>query len=276
MSYPVTRYNKVNSSNVTIADRLSAKLWRNALSQFVAGDISDVAYCRLEDFKEYRANTTDATADGGWLIQDMAAGGTNENFTTVASGDGIADLTATTGTAHFGIEAHGSLCVNLPTHGSDARGDVVFEAHVEIDKAQAQFVGLCESATEFLSSTTTLPTDEDYIGFFRNDAGDLTFVCANDDDGGTAVTDSVTILANDDITDNALYHLGFRVNRDQTVEIYIDGDQVKKDTSGATITIDKDALPIETLGEHLAVGRDDGSEATVGMQVDFVACYVGE
>ena len=276
MSYPQVRYN-----TVTLDRRLSANLWRNSLDEYADGhpEIGSFDFC---DFvgRDAVGNTSDAAAQSGWFVQDAAAGGTNENFANVASPDGIAVLSASTGTDHFGIEAHRGYSattgawVNLPTHATDARGRVVFETYVDFDESDNWFIGLTEAIVEFLSATGTLPTASDYIGFYRADDGDLKFVCANDNDGGTAVTDSITIIAAADAP-TGLQKVGFAVNKDNSVEICVAGDLIKLDTSGVTIVVDEDALPIETLTQKYATTRGaTGDLAAVALRVDWCACFV--
>lgn len=262
---------------------LSSECWRGLLEKF--GDPT-LGNLRDDDFKTPASNTTDASADEGWFIQDAAAGGTVESFVSVAGKpEGVRRLSATTGTDHFGIEAHrGKTATNLgdvvlPTHTSNPKSTVAFHARVGLDLADTYFVGLTEPIVEFLSATSTLPATSDYIGFSRTDAGDLKFVCANDNNGGTAVTDEVTILAAADIPDasGVMAKLEFRVNADNTVEIYVDDVRYLKDTSGDLIVIDPDALPIESLTPKLAILRGATADlATVTMDVDRVTTYVAE
>lgn len=254
----------------------TAGLWGRNLEKYV--DDPEVGSLYFEDFHTPFASPGDAAVATavGWFIQDAAAGGTSESFTNVASPDGVARLGATTGTDHFGIEAHrGSTStslgsVELPTSTTDARGDVIYETRVDLGGADQYFIGLTEPIVEFLSATSTLPDDSDYIGFFRSDAGDLTFVTRNDNDGGTAVEDSVTILAAADIPTD-MFKLGFRVNRDQTVQIFVDNVYYKTESEG----IDPLSLPEEILTQKYAITRGaTGDLADVDIDIDWVATYV--
>jgi hypothetical protein len=135
---------------------------------------------------------------------------------------------------------------------------------------------LTEPIVEFLSATGTLPTSSDYIGFYRADAGGLQFVLANDNAGGTAVADSETLLSAAATTALTGQHkIGFRVNADDSVEVYIDGEKVKVNSSGAALAITATALPIESLTQKYATTRGaTGDLATVALLIDWVATLV--
>lgn len=268
--------NTVRRSLATAGREKTAALWGKALEKYA--DDPEVGSLYFEDFHMPFANPGDAAVATavGWFVQDAAAGGTAESFTNSASPDGKAVLSATTGTDHFGIEAHrGSTAtslgsVNLPTHSTDARGEVIFEAKVDLSSSDNYFVGLTEPIVEFLSATGTLPTDSDYIGFYRADAGDLTFVCANDNNGGTAVTDSATILAAADIPTGE-FKLGFKVDRDSKVHIFVDGTYYKTESESILST----ALPIESLTQKIASTRGATADlASVSVTIDWVATFV--
>ena len=274
MSYPIVRF-----PGTTASRGPSAELWRNALDRLTDAD-STIGLSYFTDFnKEILSTTSDAAAHGDWFIQDMAAGGTSESLQTGGDSIGVATLSAATGTAHFGIEmwkartAAGPANICLPTHSTTGYGDVIFEARCDLDDADAMFVGLTEGGAEFLSATSTLPDDEDYIGFYRTAAGDLQFVVRNDNNAGTAVEDNTTIIAAASIA-SGYNKLGFRVNVDQTVEIWVNETQYKVDTSGATITVATTALPIESLLTRFAIGRGAGSSTTVDLPIDFVGYHV--
>lgn len=277
MSYPVARITRAADD----VDRgLTAALWRNALNRFADTDAT-LGHFYFEDFvKTLFANTTDASAQHGWFVQDAAAGGTTESFLSANHPDGVVVLSAATGTAQFGIEAHRGQnattagTVTLPTATSDSKGEVVYETRVDLDDADACFVGLTEPIVEFLSSTSTLPDDSDYIGFYRTAAGDLQFVVRNDNDGGTAVESNHTIIAAVGIA-SGYNKLGFRVNADNTVEIYVNDVKYTQDTSGATISVPSTALPVEKLTQKYAITRGDGDSTTVDLPIDYVATFVG-
>jgi hypothetical protein len=258
----------------------SASLWRNSLEKYAdqaSGD-PEIGAFYYDDFGKPRSNTTDASKDEGWFIQDAEAGGTVESFASIASPDGVARLSADTGTDHFGIEAHRGATatsvgrVNLPTHATDPRGRVVYETRVKLAASDQYFIGLTEPIVEFLSTTSTLPADSDYIGFFRSDAGVLKFVTATDNDGATAVTDEATILTAaevDALTDYV--KLGFAVNPDSSVEIFVNG--VSYHVLAATIN--PLALPIEALTEKYATTRGaTGDLDDVALDIDWVATFV--
>lgn len=269
--------NQVRYEKATPGREKTSGLWGDCLEAY-ADDPSIGSYY-FEDFVLPFTNTTDASATtNGWFIQDAAAGGTVESFASAAGVDSVATLGATTGTDHFGIEAHRGVTattlgtVNLPTHSTDPRGDVVFEARVKLDGSDNYFIGLTEPIVEFLSATGTLPTTSDYIGFYRADGGALKFVCANDNNGGTAVTDEVTLLSAAAIGALDDYiNLGFKVSRDQKLTIYVNG--VSYHTEAATIS--SLAFPIESLTQKLATTRGaTGDLATVDIDIDWIATFV--
>ena len=255
-------------------------LWGKALEAYAVDPA--VGIYRFDDFTDkFLANTTDASANSNWFIQDAAAGGTSENFTSIDGVDGLVTLSATTGTDHFGIEAHyGSTAttqgiINLCTHSTDERGDVIVEFYIKIDDCDQWFVGLTEPIVEFLGATGALPTSSDYIGFYRSDAGALTFVAANDNNGGTAVADSVTLLTAAQTTTlqaAGYMKLGFKVKRDQKVSVYVENEsyQVAIDAG-----FNKLALPIETLTYKIALQRGPTADnATVAATLDWVGSFV--
>lgn len=279
MSQNVVRYPNVSGND----RRQSADVWREALTAYAEQGPEYGSYY-FDDFLEPYTNTSDATAVNGWFIQDAAAGGTSESFASIDGVDGIRSLSAASGTDWFGIEAHrGESATNvglvtLPTHATDPRGDAIYEVRLyDLDSAEADtfFIGFTEPIVEFLSATGTLPTNSDYIGFYRVDAGGLQFVCANDNNGGTAVAYAVTILAAADIPNNANCKFGFRVNDDQSVEIFVNGEKIAVDTSGAVISVNPLALPIEYLTPKFSVLRGaTGDNATVNLDLDWLGYFV--
>jgi hypothetical protein len=260
---------------------LMACIWEGLLEAYVSGNpafgtrISD-------DFTEPVAdNTTDATAVGGWFIQDAAAGGTVESLVSTANPDGIRTLSATTGTDWFGIEAHYGTsatslgCVALPQHSTLARGAVAYQTRVDLNTLDSFFIGLTEPIVEFLSATGTLPTTSDYIGFYRTDDGALKFVCATDNNGGTAVSDTVDVLTAAEMAaledTSAFANLGFRVNVDGSVVIGVNG----KPYMTASRSINPLALPIESLTPKYAILRGaTGDAATVALPIDDIHVFI--
>lgn len=272
MSYPIPRISTSSPNRLH-----SPLLWRGALEKFDP----DFAQYYFEDFLYNQfANTTDASSAGGWFVQDMAAGGTSESFVTTDGPDGLATLSAATGTAHFGISTHrgptatSGATINLPSHPTAAKGLVIFECRVDITAAEYLFAGLTEALAEYETSTTTQPATSDYIGFAKGPSAALEFVTANDNNGGTAVTTNIDLhsAAN---APTGLTKLGFRVNPDQSVEIFVNGEKIITDVNGSTINVLSTALPIETLVERFSSGRSSGSASTVALPIDWVATYVG-
>jgi len=100
-------------------------------------------------------------------------------------------LTAVADADYKGIQVHAgptaALVENivLPTATTDSKGDVYFECRVNLAVAtnSTLFVGLAEAAATILTGTNLLTQASDYIGFYRLDNGDLSFVSHNDQDG---------------------------------------------------------------------------------------------
>lgn len=276
MSYPVARYQIPD----TDSRRPQAVVWGDVLERYYQ---TGEGVLFEDDFVTHVNNTTDASsADGKWFIQDAAAGGTSESLIAKDGHGGLATLSAATGTAHFGIEMwKGSTSttgafVETPGSTTDAKGVVVFECRLTIDKSEAVFVGLTECIAEFLSSTTTLPDDSDYIGFFMTAGGALTFVSRNDNAGGTAVEfNSEDLITNANLTDGDTYRLGFRINQDGTIVVGVNDDLYEPDDSSSGNPCDLTAIPEEILTPRVCLGRGGGSDTTVGSDIDYVRVYVG-
>lgn len=265
---------------------LMASLWRQSLAAYVSGNPQYGVRISDDFTTPIVANTTDAslTAAGfQWWLQDSAAGGTSESLVSGTNADGHAILSATTGTDHFGISMHyGTTAVTqgvvaLPTHATAAarRGRVVFQTRVDLGTLDTFFIGLTEPIVDFLSSVSALPTTSDYIGFYRYDDGALTFVTANDNNGGTAVIDSATILtAAEMATAEAIttfMNIGFAVNKDGSVDIVVNG----KWYGSAGKSISSLALPIEYLTPKYETTRGPtGDKATVSLTIDDIHVFI--
>lgn len=247
---------------------LSADLWRHSLEAYVSEDPA-LGSRYFDDFLVPSTNTTDATSVDGWFIEDMAAGGTVESFASIAAVNGKRTLSATTGTAHFGIEAHrGVARANEGTILAGNGQRIVHEVLLSLPSADAYFVGLSESGALLFDATTGLVATQDYIGFFRSAGGDLTFVTATDNAGGTAVADSVVVLAAASAP-TGVSKLGFAINGDGTVDICVDGVLYPV----AAKAINSLALPIEIITQKFMVGRGGGASATVSLPLDWVATF---
>lgn len=285
MSYPVIRYNELNAAGTAFVNRgRSAQLWGGSLDKYAVSDPDINGILFFDDFMLPRSNvSTTGASEAGWWMEDAAAGGTNESFASIAAVDGTATASATTGTDWFGIEIHRGVLatdlgtVVLPTHPTLGRGKVVYETRVTLSGSDHYFIGLGEPGATFLGATGALPTDRDYIGFFRNDAGGLSFVAANDNNGGTAVTYSATLLsaANTTALAAGFHKLGFAVNADNSVDIFVDGEQIFKDTSGNSIVVTTTALSIEFLTQvYTSLRGATGDLATVSLPIDWVGTWV--
>jgi hypothetical protein len=113
------------------------------------------------------------------------------------------------------------------------------------------------------------------MGFLKLPAGNLQFVVANDNAGGTAVVEAHNVVLAADIP--AGYNkLGFRVNADRTVEIYVNEKRITHNTAGVAFSVSALALPIESLTQKFVVGRGSGAATTVALPIDWVSCFVGD
>jgi hypothetical protein len=248
-----------------------------------------------DDFTQPRttAYTTTALAvNDGWIVGEAGAtGSASGTFSNTADADGVVRLSGVTGTDWEGSQAQAGEAtaqgesVVLPTHATDGRGTVVFEWYGLFDEETADtfFIGLAEpdmAATALLGATGGLTDAADYIGFYRLDSGDLQFVVRNDNAGGTAVEYEVDIVTDANLADvdNEQVKLSFRVNADNSVEVYYNEVRILKTSdTGADIDVPSTALPIEYLTRKLVVLRGAaGDNDPVQLDTDYIDCYVAE
>ena len=278
MSYPLTRISPITSGRERSPD-----LWGNILEAYADDPV--IGALRSNDFYAPHTQGINTYEEGWFLNEDAAAGATGESFATNGNPDGHALLLATTGTAHQAVKVQAgpsttvSEGIVLPT-ASNGKSDVVFEARVALltTANPTCFIGLAEQNTAILS-TTSVPNDTlDYIGFYRLSNGDLQFIVRNDNNGGTAVEYDVNVVASANVPNTGFTKLGFRVNHDNKVEIFIDGVQVKVTSdTGAKIAVPSTALPIEVLARTLLTGRGaTAANATSTIVCDRIECFVAE
>lgn len=281
MSYPSVRISTNDPGREHSAD-----LWRGILEKYAADP--ELGFYYGDDCQLARAAAAVAGAvlpDSQWWFAAGAAGGTGSVASVAGYPEGLMRVSATTGTDHFGFELHKGLTattlgrIPLPTHATLARGTVVTEARIDGSLTGTFFIGLAEAIANVLSATGTLPTDSDYIGIYRLNGGDVQLVSANDNAGGTAVTDAVTIMSDADfsalVTAGDPIKFGIRVNADNTVEVAINGSRIRATTAGVPLEINALALPIESLTERVAVLRGaDTDEATLEVDVDYFDTFV--
>ncbi len=281
MAYPIVRIDPT-----TAGKERSPALWRNLLEKYDIDPSLGTFYSNT--FRTPRTNTTAASANNGWFLdEEGTAGATGEGFTTNTDPDGVVDLVATTDDLE-GVKAHAGESVsqgeNIPlsTHRTAAsvRGTVVFEAQVYLDLSanDTMFVGLAEPQ-DIWDDDNTFSDDIDYVGFYRLDAGDLEFVVRSDNNAGTATETTVNVVAAADITEDDWVKLGFRVNDNQTIEIFIDGVLVPatSDSGNALISITVANLPVDSLTRTLAVARGTtANNATVSLPCRQIEAYVAE
>lgn len=283
MAYPIARIEPTTQGR-----ERSVALWRNELDKYDADP--SLGVLRADDFTRPLVGAIDAFAGGWWFSECAAAGADTEVFATNGDANGEFSLSAATDTDHEGVKMQAGPSATvpegivLPTATTDSKSTVVFEWKGQLDDSvnDTLFIGLAEqvAVAGLLSATSVLTDAEDYIGFYRLDDGDLQFVVRNDNAGGTAVEYNVDVVAAADIDDTAgtQTKLGFRVNHDNSVEIYVNGTQVKVESdAGATIAVTSTSLPIEPLSRTIAVARGatgDNDPSTI--VTDWIDCYVAE
>ena len=279
MSYPIGRIEPT-----VVGRERSPSLWRNVLEAYA--DDPTVGTLYSDDWHRSHAQVVATFADGWFVSEDGAAGAASEAFNTNGNPNGEVLLTAATDTDHECVKAQAgptaaiSEGIVLPTAAADGKAEVVFEALVELSTTlnPTLFVGLCEQDAAVLSTTSVPNDDLDYIGFYRLDNGDLQFIVRNDNAAGTAVEYNIDVVASADVPSSGVTKLGFRVNYDNKVEIYIDGAKVSKTSdTGVAVNVPSTALPIEQLARTLLVGRGAAADnATSSIICDRIECYVGE
>lgn len=284
MSYPQARLPK----QTTVPRGRSQGLWRTTPENYGSGH-GDGTFYDSQDFKKALTIASVNTASDGWFLSEAGTtGATSEDLSTTTNSDGVLQVSGTTGTDLQGVQASAGETATqgenivLPSHASDPKGDVVCEGRFYLnDQANDTFfIGLAEpsgAANTLLLNDNTLSLALDYIGFYRIDGGAINFVVRNDNDGGTAVSESHEIISAANSTEDDWASLGFRVNADKSVEIWVDGTRVKVDTSGTKIAVSDTALPIENLTRVFAACRGATNDnAAVSLQADFFDCYVRE
>lgn len=274
MGYPITRISPTTSGRERTPD-----LWRNLLDRYESDPL--LGTLRSEDFQNKNVNNALAVEKDGWLVaEDGLTGATSEELNSTESADGRATLSAATGTDHMGVKCSVSTSVTvcegvvLPTHASEAKGDVVFEAIVAVSTLNPTlFVGLAAAMAQ-LHGNTSLLVDLDYIGFNRLDDGDLQFV-ANTAAGTTTAID---VLASADVPASGDIKLGFRVNASGSVEVFIDGVRVKKTTdTGVSVAVPTTSQPVDYLCRTVAAIRGATADnATSVVDIDKIEVYVSE
>ncbi len=282
MAYPIARIDPT-----TAGRERSPALWRNALEKYDFDPT--LGTLRSSNWTSPRTQAIDTVVEGWWLSEEGTAAVTSESFDTNTDPDGVVLLDAAASADFMGIRAHAGASatltenIALPTHVTAAsrRGDVVFEARVFLDITlnDTMFVGLAEGQSTVLTGTNTLTLGGDYIGFYRLDNSDLAFVSRDDVNGGTAVVQTVNVKVLADLATAAWVKLGFRVNADSTVEIFIDGVEIKNTTDSGTarISIASNELPSENLSRTLITARGVTLDNNpIGMRCEFIDCYVAE
>ncbi len=284
-SYPIPRIALGEASR----DR-TAECWRGLLEQY-ANDPTTGKLCST-DFRKARVQVVDTFLDGLWVAEDDVAGATAEAFNTAVTpaanaGDGVATLAATTGADNRGVKAQAAAgattlpeYIRLPSDIVDPRGDVCFEADVYLDDAAVDqfFIGLAVNAAAVLASGV-IEGAQSVLGFLRTNKGAVQFVARNDNAGGTAVADSYDVILAADLTTAGWHNLAFRQNKDNSVEVYVDGVRITRDVTTPTtkVVLNTAALPEVGVVRTLSIGRGATADlAAVALPVRRFEVFQGE
>lgn len=282
MAYPIVRIDPD-----TAGRERSPALWRNVLEKYDAD--RSLGVLRSDDFRQpVPVTAVDALTVNGWWTSDCGlAGADTELHSTVGSHpDGHFTLSAATATDFEGtkMQAGQSATVGegvvLPTATTNPKSTVVFEWRGELlaTKNSTLFIGLAEqvAVTGLLTAAANAITATcDLVGFYRLDDGNLLFVVQ---EGTGAVVYSVPIVLAADVPNTADLQtkLGFRVNNDSTVEVFVNGARIRKTTAGATLAVTTTALPLGPLSRTIAAAAgDDGITPSVIVS-DYCDVYVAE
>lgn len=284
MAYPIVR---IDPTTPTIGR--SPALWRNALDKYDSDPLLGVL--RATDFTKPHVGGIDAWSNGWWFSEMAAAGADTEVFATTNHPNGEFSLSAATDTDHEGVKMQAGPSatvgegITLPTHATAAlrRGDVIFEHRFYFNEdTQGTLVsGLFEQAAVagVLGATSLLLDTVDYIGFYVTNGGDLQFVVRNDNAAGTAVEYNVDILSAAQLVvlEDTWLKLGFRVNRNNTVEIFVNGTAVRysSEATPVKIKVPATALPEVDLSRTIGVARGiAGDHDPSTILTTFCDCYV--
>jgi hypothetical protein len=195
---------------------------------------------------------------------------TGESFNKVAATKGKRRLTATTAADDRGAQ------VFLPAIGSfqPAGGrTIVLDLGLDLRLCSTFFIGLMEDGATVLAADSTLPTDKDYIGFYRFDGGVVKFVSHKE--GSPDVDDEVDLLAatyyhKEQTAQDEITRIGLRISGLDKVRAAIDnvGFRSLMDTISAS------SIPDGVLTPVLAIARGETQdEATVVLDADYYGVY---
>lgn len=241
-----------------------ATLWKGANDRAAQGDGSHGSVFEM-DFHVLPSGIVTVTALNS---------ATAEGFDKIAGQYGIASLVATTGADHRGAQ------VEFDTVGSflnDANGELIVQFDVNLFRCSTFFLGLFETGATVFDASSALPTNIDFMGFYRLNGGAVNFV--SNFDAGTDVTDTVEVLASD------YYHaeaageseptrLGFAVSNDKLRRLVVDDVAYKAAVDAYTNT----ALPSTSINllPVIAIARGASQDETdVRLDVDRIKIYQG-
>lgn len=253
---------------------LNADLWRHSLQDYARNDPAFGIRIK-DDFTDHNnAITGTGTPEfvRSWSV-DREAGNSDGtvSFLNSSSVDGVGQLNSTSTTNHGGITAqYVPALITTSQHSTDPRGRVVCQIRLDFIDADTIFVGLSEAGDQFLSATSTLPADEDFIGFYSVDGGtNVTFYCRNDNNAGTAVEQTFDVTSY--LSGTGYQNVGFAVNKDGSVEVVVNGYWLPGKITGITSA----AVPIETLTPRLSATAGGGSTAPT-LDIDCIDVYRSE
>jgi hypothetical protein len=196
--------------------------------------------------------------------------GASESFDKVAATKGKRRLTATTAADHRGVQ------VLLPAIGSfqpAAGRTIVLDLGLDLRLCSTFFIGLIEDGATIFDASSVLPTNKDYIGFYRLDGGVVKFVSHKE--GSPDVDDEVDLLAAtyyhaESTAQDEITRIGLRISGLDKVRASIDnvGFRALMDTISGT------SIPDGVLTPAFAIARGETQdEATVVLDADYYGVY---
>lgn len=250
---------------------LMACVWQQSLQAYVSNDPSfgyRIQDDFLNNFTDAITGTTSSTDSDGWTGQDAVTAGGTYAVTIEDGPDGYVQISSTGTTNDYGAE-FGKTAKNivLPSHASDPRGRVVTQ--VRLDNVDADMFGYVltdAAATTPIAGASDALADVGYIGFQVREDGDLYFVTSSAN-GGT--TDSAKLIDNGDWTSTAVHQLAFAVNKDQSLDIGVDG--VWYNVAAASIS--SSSLPTGNLAPRFFCTAGATSTAPT-IQADCIDLFV--
>jgi len=195
---------------------------------------------------------------------------TGESFDKVAATKGKRRLTATTGADDRGVQ------VLLPAIGSfqpAAGRTIVLDLGLDLRLCSTFFIGLMEDGATVFDAASALPTNKDYIGFYRFDGGVVKLVSHKE--GSPDVDDEVEVLAatyyhKETTAQDEVTRLGLKISGLDRVTAAIDNVGLWQKTQNISGT----SIPDGVLTPCLAIARGETQdEATVVLDADYYGAF---